>query len=460
MKVLQEKHKLATRWFHWLNFPLLLAMIYSGLVIYWAYDPYRVGVGNVTLFHFFPDWFYGFFGLGQQLAYGMALHFTLAWLFAINGVAYVLYTLISGEWRELAPDRNSPREALQVAMHDAGFNVPLPPQGRYNAAQRITYTAIVLMGGLSLVTGLAIYKPVQIHWLTAALGGYQWARLEHFCLTLGYVAFFAIHIAQVARAGWANFRAMVSGWDLAESETSLAWRTRRSFIGLGVGAVAALGGWKWLNTPGSEEADTPPHLRSVLGFNERVVRSAVYGNAHLVPTFPASAIRPLKKNGDFGIMEEIDLTAWRLEVVPMGAEDKAAKLTLAEIQTLPKVEQTFEFKCIEGWSVVTSFAGARLADFTAKYAAGSEQAAFVGMKTPDETYYIGIDMPGALHPQTLLAYEMNGQPLTPEHGAPLRLVVPVKYGIKNIKRIGRIEYTNERPDDYWAEYGYDYYAGL
>ena len=108
------------------------------------------------------------------------------------------------------------REALQVALHDAGFKVPLPPQGRYNAAQRITYSAIVLMGGLSLLTGLAIYKPAQLHWLTALLGGYQWARWEHFWLTMGYVGFFVIHIAQVIRAGWPNFRAMVSGYDLVE----------------------------------------------------------------------------------------------------------------------------------------------------------------------------------------------------------------------------------------------------
>ena len=125
----------------------------------------------------------------------MALHFALAWLFAVNGIAYVLYTLISGEWRELVPDRKSPSEALQVALHDAGFKIPLPPQGRYNAAQRITYTAIVIMGGFSLLTGLAIYKPAQLHWLATALGGYQWARWEHFWLMLGYVAFFLIHIA-------------------------------------------------------------------------------------------------------------------------------------------------------------------------------------------------------------------------------------------------------------------------
>jgi thiosulfate reductase cytochrome b subunit len=122
--------------------------------------------------------------------------------------------LISGEWRALTPDWNSPREALQVAMHDAGFKVPLPPQGRYNAAQRITYSAIVFMGGLSLLTGLAIYKPAQLHWLTALFGGYEWARWEHFWLMMAYLGFFLIHIAQVIRAGWANFRSMVCGYDL------------------------------------------------------------------------------------------------------------------------------------------------------------------------------------------------------------------------------------------------------
>lgn len=227
MKILEEKHKLATRWFHWLNFPLLAAMIFSGLLIYWAYDPYRIGIGSHTLFHFFPLKFYDRTNavmdflhmpeVTQNLALGMALHFALAWLFVINGIAYVIYTLVSGEWRALAPDRNSFREAVQVAMHEAGFKVPLPPQGRYNAAQRITYSAIILMGGLSIVTGLAIFKPAQLHWLTAALGGYEWARWEHFWLTMGYVAFFLIHIAQVIRAGWANFRAMVCGFDLVNS---------------------------------------------------------------------------------------------------------------------------------------------------------------------------------------------------------------------------------------------------
>lgn len=219
VKNLVEKHKSGTRWLHWVNFPVLSVMIFSGLLIYWAYDPYRIGFGSITLFHFFPNWFYDLTKIDHKLAIGMALHFIFAWIFAINGTAYVTYTVISGEWRELVPERKSFGEALQVIQHDMGWRVPLPRQGRYNAAQRITYTAIVLMGGLSLMTGLAIFKPVQVGWLTSLLGGYQWARWEHFWLTMGYIAFFAIHIAQVVRAGWANFRSMVSGYDIEEGRS-------------------------------------------------------------------------------------------------------------------------------------------------------------------------------------------------------------------------------------------------
>jgi DMSO/TMAO reductase YedYZ molybdopterin-dependent catalytic subunit len=245
---------------------------------------------------------------------------------------------------------------------------------------------------------------------------------------------------------------------LLTPEQEISRRTRRSFMVLGAGAVAAAGGWTWLNS--GDDAGVPPSLRKVLRFNESVVRSTLYSNDHLARTYPASAIGDLKENGDFGLDDDVENDDWRLHVTPFGATSPAGALTLADIRSLPRHDQTIDFKCVEGWSVVTQFAGARLSDFTAKFAPGSEKAACVGMKTPNAEYYVGLDMPSALHPQTLLAYEMNGAPLTDEHGAPLRLVIPVKYGIKNIKRIGSIEYTDTSPKDYWAERGYDWYAGL
>jgi DMSO/TMAO reductase YedYZ molybdopterin-dependent catalytic subunit len=244
---------------------------------------------------------------------------------------------------------------------------------------------------------------------------------------------------------------------ISTPEEELGRRSRRSFLALGAGGIAAIGGWYWLNSqPLADEIPQP--LRRVLNFNGRVVRNALYSQNHLVTTYPASAIGKIKVNGDIGMEQPIDPASWQLTLAPMGGQEK--QLGLDDIKALPRYEETIDFKCVEGWSTVTQFAGARLSDFTAKFAPGSEKAGFVGMNTPSKDYYVGLDMASAVHPQTLLAYEMNGAPLSDKHGAPLRLVMPVKYGIKNIKRIGKIWYADEPPKDYWAEQGYDYYSGL
>jgi thiosulfate reductase cytochrome b subunit len=208
---------------HWLNFPLLALMIWSGLMIYWAdsdasflypHRVYRVGIGGWTLFRLFPDGFYQRLGLTFSLAKGLSWHFFLMWFFMLNGVAYVIYTAVSGAWRDLLPGRGALRDAWHVVLHDLHLRREMPTQGKYNAAQQIAYTLIVLAGGGSVITGLAIYKPVQLHWLTTLLGGYEMARWLHFWLTMGYVVFFVIHVVQVALAGWNNFRAMIAGFEL------------------------------------------------------------------------------------------------------------------------------------------------------------------------------------------------------------------------------------------------------
>lgn len=219
---LERKHSLPTRLFHWLNAPILLVMIWSGLLIYWAHGVYEIRIGDVVLFHFFPAWFYRALGVPFRLAEGMALHFTFMWLFAINGFLYVGYTILSGEWRELVPNRRTPGEAWQVVLHDLGLRREPLPRQKFNGAQRVAYTGVVLMGFGSLLTGLAISKPEQLAWLTWALGGYKAARLEHFALTIGYVLFFFIHITQVIRAGWNNFRAMVIGLERVPEEPPIA----------------------------------------------------------------------------------------------------------------------------------------------------------------------------------------------------------------------------------------------
>ena len=138
-------------------------------------------------------------------------------------------------------------------------------------------------------------------------------------------------------------------------------------------------------------------------------------------------------------------------------------LTMADILKLPRHELVTQFKCIEGWSQIVHWAGVRMADFLEAYPpapVNGREPRFVYMETPDGDYYNGYDLNVLRHPQALLVTEMMGAPLTQYHGAPLRLHLPTKYGYKQIKRIGLIRYLDDKPDDYWTELGYDWYAGL
>ncbi len=239
----------------------------------------------------------------------------------------------------------------------------------------------------------------------------------------------------------------------------MSTRTRRSFLALGVGAAAGILGYEWLRN-GEDEGGLSSRLRRVQAFNAKVSGGTLFDDGHLAHTFPSSAVEEPRVNGDEGLDDDVETANWRMHVIPYGQTSPTQKFSLAEIRAFPKSEHVTALNCIEGWSNVIHWGGVRFSDFTRAIAPGSEKARYVGLQTPDKEYYVGIDMESALHPQTLLCYEMNGKPLEDEHGAPLRLRIPVKYGIKNLKRIGTITYTDTQPADYWAERGYDYYAAL
>jgi thiosulfate reductase cytochrome b subunit len=231
---IKRKHSLAIRWMHWINFPLLFTMIWSGILIYWADSipylghwkrVYRVGIGSHTLFRFFPDWLYTALNAPFNLTTGLGYHFFFMWLFAINGIAYVAYLTFSGAWRDILPGRHAFRDAWHVFLYDLHLRKVAPPHHTYNAAQRIAYTSVVLMGAGSCFTGLAIWKPTSLHWITTLFGGYETARWFHFWLTMGFVFFFLIHVWQVVLAGWNNFRSMVSGDELVASTIPVSTHT-------------------------------------------------------------------------------------------------------------------------------------------------------------------------------------------------------------------------------------------
>jgi thiosulfate reductase cytochrome b subunit len=206
---IREKHPLWLRSCHWLNVPALALMVWSGLLIYWANDEYP---------GFFPQWFYKSLGIESRLAEGMAIHFNIGWVLVVNGAVYVALVFLSGHWRELFPNRQAIKDLPGAVLHDLGLRKDAPAQGKFNAAQRVAYTGVVFLAVVEVASGFAIYKPVQLGWLAALFGGYKGARLVHFIGMISFCLFFAMHLVQVMRAGWNNFRAMVAGFELEEDE--------------------------------------------------------------------------------------------------------------------------------------------------------------------------------------------------------------------------------------------------
>ncbi len=265
--------------------------------------------------------------------------------------------------------------------------------------------------------------------------------------------------------------------ELKEEETTRANIRKRTIISFGVFfLLITLGilGWKWLNNQDQSDGVLKP-LRTVLNANEKI-NNALVGTGHLVKEYPKSkAGNDVRVNGDVGMGDDFDAMHWKLTVnkhPETTSPDSVLHLTMDDVRKLPYKDLTFDFKCIEGWSQITNWGGTKFSDFLLHYHLGTHSGRdidpnhpediykYVGLMTPDSAYYVGIDMKSIMHPQTILAYEMNDSILPVNQGYPLRLIIPIKYGIKSIKRIGYIYFSDTRPKDYWFEHGYDYDAAL
>ena len=234
-------------------------------------------------------------------------------------------------------------------------------------------------------------------------------------------------------------------------------RSRRSFLTFGVLGVGAYLGFRHLqNRP--EDGSIPDFTRRALQLNENVWERLQRSSADS-RTFSVDAREDIRVNGRIGLRDDLDQERWTVRVIGVDGHDLEA-LDIADIQALGGVDAVWRHKCIEGWSNIVHWTGTRFSTFAERYAADQPEWDHVSLRTPDEEYYVGLDRYTMLHDQTLLAWGLNGEPLTPDHGAPLRLATSLKYGIKQLKRIGTIEFTNERPDDYWVERGYDFHAGF
>jgi len=256
----------------------------------------------------------------------------------------------------------------------------------------------------------------------------------------------------------------------------LRYRTRRDFLLFGTGAMVALAGGGFLlpqdtlrrmdvrrtvNSPAKEW-----FLNRAFRIDDDVAEALYSGNRR-VPTYTKSQITPLKNNYNGATPDPGYISGWNLTIDGLDS-GLSISLNIRNLMARFSVqEQITRLVCVEGWSAIAWWAGLRFDDLLrayppvsqAKWARVESSVNLDDSGNPDP-YFMSIDLATARHPQTLLATHFNGQPLTVDHGAPLRLLVPVKLGLKNVKAITKITYCADEPSDYWAERGYSRYDGI
>ena len=254
------------------------------------------------------------------------------------------------------------------------------------------------------------------------------------------------------------------------------YRTRRDFLFFGAGAVAATAGAGFL---------LPQPTLSRLGIRREMnscekewllnnalhvdddVAEALYSRNRMVPTYTKSQTTPIKNNYNGATPDPGYIAGWILTLDGL-ASGLSISLDIRKLlNRFPMHEQITRLVCVEGWSAIASWAGMRFDDLLRAYPpkpqaqwARVESSVNLDNSGNLDPYFVSIDLATARHPQTLLATHLSGQPLTVEHGAPLRLLLPVKLGLKNVKAITRITYSAKEPGDYWSRYGYSSYDGI
>jgi DMSO/TMAO reductase YedYZ molybdopterin-dependent catalytic subunit len=256
----------------------------------------------------------------------------------------------------------------------------------------------------------------------------------------------------------------------------LRYQSRRDFLVFGAGALAALTGAGFLlpqdtlsrigirrnlDSPGKEW-----FLNKALRIDDDVAE-ALYSGTRRVPTYTKSQVTPLKNNYNGATPDPAYIPGWRLTLDGLSS-GLTVSLDIGVLLAHHQIDdQTTRLVCVEGWSAIAWWSGLRFDDLLHAYPPVSqakwahiESSVNLDANGDPDPYYVSIDLLTAQHPQTLLATHLDGKPLTVEHGAPLRLLVPVKLGLKNIKAITRITYTKDEPPDYWAKRGYSRYDGI
>src|SRR6266699_3823672 len=394
-----RRHHWMVRITHWVTVVVLAGMITSGLQIYEAYARFGNRGGP-----YFPSPLDGtqfphWSRLGGWLAGALNWHFALMWPLVTAGLLYLGYLVKSGEWRALLFRPRDVPGALAMAAYYLRLRKDHPPQGKHNPLQKLAYSSIYALGVLAVMTNRQTPRR---------------------------------HDAKLHEAD------------------------RRAFVKLGVAgagaALAAACGW-------DGGGAIRPLLLDWSRVNDWVGEKVLFSPTHLARTYsPAqrSAMLPSYFISDMTpVLSDPD--RWRLRV--QGLVEQPLDLSLDDLMRLPRTSYTVKHHCVEGWSAISSWHGVAVSAL-AERCGMLPQARYVRFDSFDSGYSNGWDLASAMHPQTILAYGMNDNPLPPTHGAPLRLYSPTKLGYKMTKYLVSLTFTAERPGGYWEDQGYPWFGGV
>lgn len=392
---------------------------------------------------------------GSHLGPGRHWHFlsVAAWL--LTGIVYAVLLFSLDEWRRLLPTSWAVfPHAWHALRVYATFR--LPPAGNpYNALQQLTYAAVVfLLAPLSLATGAAMSPAVaaRFPWYTRLFHGRQAARSLHFLALLAFVAFTVMHTAMVVAHGLPEEWALiVLGVPEGHGRAAMVVGSAGLVV---IGLIHLLATWSARRWPRRSkqliEAVVDPPKRLLL---HRLTSRQRYPDASISPFFRVNGRPP--REAAYDELARTNFTTWALPVG--GLVEQPLRLTLADLQRLPSERQVTKHVCIQGWSAIAAWTGVplwRVLDQcrplpSARYLVfhGFDDKARSEPEPGGSGYfYETIDFDLARRPQTLLAYAMNGQPLTVEHGAPLRLRVETQLGFKMVKWLRAIEVVADYRD--------------
>ena len=473
------RHAWLVRVTHWVNALSFVGLVVSGIGILVAHPRFywgeTGGVGTPSILDLpLP------FMLGGPSGWGRYLHFQSAWLCVLTGMIYVAWGVARRHFRNnLAPERKDRSwESLRrsIASHLRFERSGQAEAWSYNVLQRITYLGVIfVLFPLMIATGLAMSPAVTSVFpaVVNILGGHQCARTLHFAGSIAAVLFVVVHLAMVWRAGFRRrVGAMITSYGVSGRVGPAGSLSRRRLVTAGLTTTGGVAGLAVAAKIADRYGLIPPDWAGVYGPGETLTYASqrILTSGHsLAREFGRSQISKVAQvSGDpprrdaYRRLLAREFAEWRLSIDGLVA--RPGSFSLADLKRLPSRSQITEHTCEEGWSYVAEWTGVPLSDVM-NLVGVLPQARYV-VSFPFDESWDSLDMPDAWHPQTLIAYQMNGAALSAEHGAPARLKVPRQLGYKSVKYLSRITVTDTLKNigsglgSSSPDAGYSWYAGI